>query len=27
MKADIIDIGHWMLDLLAAVARKIGRWP
>jgi hypothetical protein len=27
MKADIIDIGHWLLDLIAAVARKVGRWP
>jgi len=27
MQADIIDVGHWLLDVIAAVARKVGRWP
>jgi len=27
MQADLIDITHWLLDLVAAVARKVGRWP
>jgi len=27
MYTDLIDVGHWLLDLVAAVARKVGRWP
>jgi len=27
MYTDLIDVGHWLLNLVAAVARKVGRWP
>jgi hypothetical protein len=24
---DLLNITHWLLDLVAAIARKVGRWP